>query len=263
LTRYSWLARLDDTTVDGISCLSKSLDESNYYSVLLTYHSYDPDNWLKAARVLNPNHKIKYIIAIRPYSISPEYLVMMINSFEEIAKNRIMINIVGGMGPEEEQSMSNLILNKEYFDNPITRQQYTREYLKKVKEILPEDSTVEFVLSGSQDYDIETSNMYADCHLMYYSDFIKNHHKVKTSKNMVSIMPIIRDTHDEAKEQYDSMINKGLQQDVIYGTESEVIDQILELKALGATDIMANPHRINPNSYRVRLLINKLILQDS
>jgi len=263
LTTYSWFARLEDTTPHGLSCLSKSLDENNYHAVMLTYHPYDPDNFIKSLNILNPNHKIKYIIAIRPYALTPEYLAMMINAFEEVCPNRLMINIVGGMGPEEENVMDNLIINKEYFDNHITRRQYTREFIKKVKEILPSGCSVEFINSASLDYDIETSNMYADANLMFYSDFIKNYSKVKTKKNIVSIMPIIRDTHEEAKEQYDSMLNKNLQQDVIYGTEQEIIDQINSLKQMGATDFLAHPHRDNPNAYRVRLLINKMISQEA
>ena len=259
--RYNWFARLDDTSVEGISSLCKELDDKNYYSFLFTYHAYDSDNWIKAAHTIQKDHKIKYMIAIRPYAISPEYLVMMINAFEEISPNRLMINIICGLGTHEENIIDNLILNKEYFDNYATRQEYTRSFMKKVREILPKDSKVEFVLSALQDYDIETSNMYSDCNVMFYSDFIKNHNKVKSKVNMVAIMPIIRDTHQEAKEQYDSMIKKGIQMDTIYGTESEIIDQINNLEKMGATDILVNAHKINPHSYRVRLLMDNLASQ--
>jgi alkanesulfonate monooxygenase SsuD/methylene tetrahydromethanopterin reductase-like flavin-dependent oxidoreductase (luciferase family) len=256
--RYNWFARLDDTSIDGMVLLSDEIDQYNYYSSLFTYHAQDPDPFIKAARVLNKNHVFKYMIAIRPYAVSPEYLAMMISSFEEIHKNRLMINIVCALGQNEENSLENMVTQKEKFDNHIFRQEYTRNYMKKIREILPEDSTVEFIISAAQDYDIETSNMYAHGNVMFYYDFLKNHHKVKNEINMVAIMAIIRDTHEEAEEQYNAMIKKDLQKDTIYGTEDEIADQINELSNLGATDVLINAHRIHQYSDKVMPLINKL-----
>jgi alkanesulfonate monooxygenase SsuD/methylene tetrahydromethanopterin reductase-like flavin-dependent oxidoreductase (luciferase family) len=75
---------------------------------------------------------------------------------------------------------------------------------------------------------------------------------------MVAIMAIIRDTHEEAEEQYNAMIKKDLQKDTIYGTEDEIADQINELSNLGATDVLINAHRIHQYSDKVMPLINKL-----
>lgn len=257
--RYNWFARLDDTSVEGMKNLSDELNNYNYYSSLFTYHSYESDAFIKAAHVINKNHKFKYMIAIRPYAISPEYLVMMINAFEEIHKNRLMINIVCGLGLlDVENTLENMIVKKENFDNHNYRQEYTRKFMKKIKEMLPKDSTVEFVISAAQDYDIETSNMYADGNIMFYSDFIKNCDKITNKINMVALMPIIRDTHQEAKDQYNAMTKKDIQEDTIYGTEDEIIEQIDLLEKLGATDVMVNAHRLNPHSHRIRPFINKL-----
>ena len=77
MIRLHWMSRVEDMSIDGLSKLSDKLDDIGYYSLLLVYHSLIADNWMKAARILNKNHKLKYMIALRTYAVSPEYLSLI------------------------------------------------------------------------------------------------------------------------------------------------------------------------------------------
>jgi hypothetical protein len=67
-------------------------DWAGYKSILYTFHSASPDNFIKVARILNTDHNFKYLFALRPYHISPQYLNMIVKAFDEIQPNRIAIN---------------------------------------------------------------------------------------------------------------------------------------------------------------------------
>ena len=78
------MERGGDTSLDGLKTISSIVDEFGYESILLVYHSKIEDNWIKAARVLDTNHKFKYMPAIRTYAISPEYCAMISKAFYNI-----------------------------------------------------------------------------------------------------------------------------------------------------------------------------------
>jgi hypothetical protein len=55
-----------------------------------------------AARDIDISKKIKYMVAIRPYAISPQYLVMMNHSMNDIMSNRVQFNLILGHIKEHE-----------------------------------------------------------------------------------------------------------------------------------------------------------------
>ena len=80
--------RFDGYEPENLKNIISYLDNFGYYSMLVVYHSRINDNWIKAARVVSKNQKIKFMIAMRTYAISPEYFSMMYNAFEEIEIGR-------------------------------------------------------------------------------------------------------------------------------------------------------------------------------
>jgi hypothetical protein len=90
MMRFNWLHRGYTQDVATVEELIKELDGYGYYSVLLTYHSKADDYFIKAARVLTNKQKIKLMLAIRTYAISPEYLSMICKSLNHISNEKII-----------------------------------------------------------------------------------------------------------------------------------------------------------------------------
>ena len=84
--------------VSQLKDLSHRLEDSGYKSVLLTFHSAQADYFIKSAAALTPGHKLKYMLALRPYHVSPQMAAMMTRAYSEVDKNRLIFNWVAGAG---------------------------------------------------------------------------------------------------------------------------------------------------------------------
>lgn len=82
----------DDVDLKSMKSAAELYDKAGYKSVLYTFNSSSPDNFIRVARTLDTKHKFKYLFALRPYHLSPQYLQMVISAFNEIQPNRVAIN---------------------------------------------------------------------------------------------------------------------------------------------------------------------------
>lgn len=233
------MSRAEDTSVEGLKKLSEKLDGIGYYSVLMVYHSTIPDHWIKAARVLDTSHKIKYMPAIRTYALTPEYCAMICRSFNEIQNNRLMLNIVTGDLKNEETSIDDLVYINKMMDTPEKRLQYTSEWIKKFKSMSIEGGFPEIVMSGHSEITNNLAKEYADYHLSSNS----HQQNFVCEKNIISTAIVIRDTDQEAEDFVNSLpYSKGV---TIFGTEDSVVDKLLSISSNNSkiTDYMLQGHR--------------------
>ena len=257
--RFHWMERGGDTSIAHLKTVSSIVDEFGYESILLVYHSKIEDNWIKAARALDVNHKFKYMPAIRTYAISPEYCAMICKAFYSISPDRLMLNIVSGDLHKDETSIDDLIWVNEDLDTPEKRLKYTDDWMKKFID-LSENSVSEIVMGGHSNETKLMADKYNATHLSMlnmhkqsYSDsnFIKN------KKQMLSFSLLINESESEIKD----MLSRSLGSDqwTIYGNKNQVKDQINQLKDLGATDLLISPHPEDSNVSSIHYLIKEMI----
>jgi hypothetical protein len=233
--------RGDISSVEGIQELSSSIDQHGYHSILFVYHSKMPDNLIKVVRSISDKQKIKYMIAIRTYAISPEYLSMICKSFNDMFGDRLMLNIVSGDIHDEETSVNDIVMFKEKLSTPDDRLIYTKEWMDKFISMFPGGKTPEIVMGGHSDFTREMSNQYDATHLSMLDMHIKHLNKDKhiiNNKQMVSVSIVARETYDEAELFMSQAENKSSKQWTIYGSKKEIVDKINEIKSLGVTDII-------------------------
>lgn len=89
---FHFMASYPDLSLDSMKKVAEQYNSAGYKSVLYTFHSASPDNFVKVSRVLNTDHNFKYLFALRPYHLSPQYLQMIVSAFNEIQPGRIAIN---------------------------------------------------------------------------------------------------------------------------------------------------------------------------
>jgi alkanesulfonate monooxygenase SsuD/methylene tetrahydromethanopterin reductase-like flavin-dependent oxidoreductase (luciferase family) len=253
------MERGGDTSLDGLKTISSIVDEFGYESILLVYHSKIEDNWIKAARVLDTNHKFKYMPAIRTYAISPEYCAMISKAFYNICPNRLMLNIVSGDLHEEETSVQDIIWFGKDLDTPEKRLKYTDDWILKFNS-LAGNTVSEIVMGGHSNETRLMAEKYNATHLAMLNMHKQSYQDpsvIKNTKQMLSFSIIINDSESDIK----NMLSRSLGSErwTIHGNEDSVKEQIKNLKDLGATDLLVSPHPEDSNVSSIHYLIKEMI----
>ena len=240
----------DDSDLISLKRLSSTVDEAGYKSILLVYHSLLPDYMIKVARIMDPKHSFKYMFAIRTYAVSPELCAMMMHSFHEIDKDRVMLNVAAGDMKDDEDSVSNMVFISDQMETKDQRVVYTAEWIEKFLKHPMLIKKPDIVISGTSDKTIESSEKYADIHLAMLSTY-KEGFKVNTKRKMASTIVIIRDTNEEAKAVANQEKNYMMRNSMVYGTEEVVIEKLKKLSLLGITDILISDSVWDDQLYRL------------
>jgi len=253
------MERGNNSSVEYLKSISNILDEFKYESVLLVYHSKISDNWIKAARVLDINHKFKYMPAIRTYAISPEYCAMMCKAFKDISPNRLMLNIVSGDIHSEESSLEDLVSSIGDLETPEKRLVYTDKWMSKFVE-LAGDSLPVIVMAGHSNETKKMAEKYNATHLSalnMYKQSLNNPDFIVNKKQMVSISIIINDSEEEISGMLDS--NPGSGQWTMYGNKDKIKSEILKLKNMGVTDLLISYHPSDNNVSSIHYLVKEMV----
>jgi hypothetical protein len=129
------------------------LENSNFSGVMFTYDSTQGDMFVRIAKDIKPQEKIKYLVAIRPYSISPQYLCMINKSINEIDLNRIQINLISGYIKDHEVNVGGIIGDTNDSSSRIERSKYMIEYVNSLNTMSGNSDK-----SNSLDFYVSTTN---------------------------------------------------------------------------------------------------------
>lgn len=257
---FHWMAREPEHSIEELKSLINKLEDTGYKSVLLLFGTKMSDYWIKAARTLNTSHKIKYMFAMRPYAVSPEYCYMMSKSMNQIDPNRVMLNLVSGEFYPEEVEPTAFDGTDMQIDEKEKRRLYTRKFVKKFLEISAHDPNRPTILiSGAAPTAVRTAKDYGDYSLFMYADFM---HDQKTfsgmKRKMISFSLLIRDTQEEANEAIRDLSDID-KMNTIAGTKESFIDMIKYLQECGIDDILIDRTHCETNVDYIHDIIKELI----
>ena len=232
--RFYWFGRLQ---VAKIRDYVTNLDEAGFYGLLLPYAVGYGDSFVRAAYSLNPDQKIKYLIAIRPHTLSPQYLAMLCRSMDKLDPGRVQINFVAGQIHENEKWFGG-ILGDITDDTPaLERKKYLIDYVKNFTSLDFETPVV--CVSGMTEEIFSLVEECADYNIIAYDAYRRQGGFRKISKpRIISMCPFIRDTQEEI----DSLDLTDTPQDIVYTTEENLIALIKSLKEDGIEDVMFFSH---------------------
>lgn len=244
------------------------LEQSHFDGVMFVYDAVIGDVFTHIARDIRKNEKIKYLVAIRPYAISPQYLCMINKSINQIASNRIQINLISGYVKEHEKQFGGILGNVNDESSRIDRSNYMIDYVNMLntmpgnKRKYPLDfyvsTTNEYVFNATSEYDNKMILPYRDYKNGYWTVITKNEQQdkgssfdIKGRKIMLAITPIIRRTHEELNLSEDYAKRpiwkdgerSGQVTDIEYFTYEEFDAFIKQLEADGITEILMNGHQ--------------------
>lgn len=245
-------------SIQEIKSISTMLEDLGYKSLLLVVNANDSDNWIKVAHAINPNEKIKYLIAVRPYMISPTMCAMMVRSFNEISPNRLSLNIVSGQIGEDEP-----VPDKHFdVDSDIKtidgRLDYVSKFLEDFDKIPIYSGRPELLVGTGNPEIVKHVKKYTDISLCMYDDFERNDLS-SFKRKMVSVQVVVRDSQEEAD--YFMKQFEGTRQikNAIYGTRDSAVKRIIELENEGITDVLISPIFGDPDSIKALEIIKYIL----
>jgi hypothetical protein len=116
------------------------LEAHHFSGVMFTHDIPEGDMFVKTAVDVNPNEKIKYLVAIRPYTISPQYLSMINQSLDRISRDRLQINLISGYIKDHESNVGGIVGPVTDGSNHIDRSNYLIKFLQILDEMEQKNS---------------------------------------------------------------------------------------------------------------------------
>jgi len=202
--------------------LVRKIEDHHFFGILFTYDSTQGDFFTRIARDIDVNKKIKYMVAIRPYSISPQYLHMINQSMNEICPNRLEINFISGHIKEHEKEVGGIVETINDSSSNIDRSNYLIKYmqvLNKMKNNTKKSFNLNYYISTSNEYVFDVAKKTNSKIIIQYKDYIKGHwtkyinyqsdiqieqtgsdFDLSVKETIVSLAPVLRKTKKEIDE---------------------------------------------------------------
>jgi len=114
---------------------ANDLESSGFNGVMYPYSPGMGDFFTKISRMLDVESNFKYIVAIRTYVISPQYLSMLCSSINNISKNRIMLNFLTGYVNAGEKQIGGIVSEINDNSSNVKRSNYMLDYAKEFKRV--------------------------------------------------------------------------------------------------------------------------------
>lgn len=257
-----------DCDVSQLKDLSHRLEDSGYKSVLLTFHSAQADYFIKSAAALTPGHKLKYMLALRPYHVSPQMAAMMTKAYSEVDKNRLIFNWVAGdfhSRDDEPDIEFDIFGESELIDSIQKRTTYLRKFVEMYKLYCTAELVPPMVFSGYSDYALETTKKFKGTSLCMIDTYRDNIEKFDgLDGKMVSSGVVILESNKEIEDYKKKLINHNprLLDYSIIGDYQTVKQKIIELKNEKITDLLVftkNEFFDLESSNKNDIAVNKLV----
>jgi len=175
--------------------LVKKLDDAGFVGVLFTYNATQGDYFTKIARNIILDSKIKYMVAIRPYVISPQYLSMINQSINAISRDRLEINLISGHIKDVESNFGGVVGDVNDQSSSIDRSKYLIDYLDCLHSM--NTKIPDCYVSVTNEFTFAAAKKHNSKMIIPYSQFISNKYSEYDSKVMISVTPRLRETQNE------------------------------------------------------------------
>lgn len=250
-----------------------NLNKNHFSGVMFTHDIPEGDMFVKAAVDIDPNENIKYLIAIRPYTISPQYLSMINRSMNKIDRGRLQINLISGYIKDHEDGVGGIVGDVTDNSSALDRSNYVIEFLRVLNEMDQDKDSpgywkdpnhknkLDVYVSTTNSYVFEAVKKYNHKIILPYhiyvrggwSDVLKDKNKIipleiENTEVMLAITPIIRKTEEEL----DLLTNHAVRPvwrkgevpkvvlDVAYFTHEQFDDFVQTLEKRGINHLLIN-----------------------
>jgi hypothetical protein len=186
-----WFER-DWQTNESLERRVNELKVAGLDGVMYPFGSSMGDYFTRVSRIIDPRSKFKFIIAIRPYTISAQYLSMICASINRIAEGSVVVNFLTGYLSSHEQSYGGILSEPNDTSPGIVRSNFMLEYAKEFKKVSRND----FLVSTTNEtvFDNCASNGFGM--IVPYVWYKANRFELETQKVIISISPVISENKE-------------------------------------------------------------------
>lgn len=199
-----------------------NLNRHNFSGVMFTHDIPEGDMFVKVAQDIKGNENIKYLVAIRPYTISPQYLSMINRSMDRIDKGRLQINLISGYIKDHEDGVGGVVGDVNDTSSALDRSNYMIEFLKVLNEMDQDKESpgywsepnhknkLDVYVSTTNSYVFEAAKKYGHKIILPYHIYARGawsdtlRHRSATiplnlgdTEVMIAMTPIIRKTEED------------------------------------------------------------------
>jgi len=250
--------------------LLDEIKNANFDGVMFTYDLDKSDTFTYVTNQIKKNETIKYLVAIRPYTISPQYLYMINKSMQKIMPNRLQINFIQGYTKDYEKGFGGIVGEVNDMSSTIDKSNYLINYLDVLNEMQKNqknENLLDFYVSTSNKYVMEAVQKYDNKIILSYKKY-KNKHwaqtrlvtnkivysdpiDLKNTKVMLAITPILRKNKKDFEELPKNYAHRPVWRtgeisepvsDVAYFTYEEFSVFLEELKKEGIEEVLLNSY---------------------
>ncbi len=190
----------------------QELHDHHFYGALFIYDVPLGDRFTKIARIIDSDMEMKYLVAIRPYVISPQYLSMLYNSVNSMHPGRLQLNLVSGSGDiqrEVKRSRTEYQMNenKDFggilgsvtdLSSNVDRSNYLIEYVDMINNL--NTATPDFYVSVTNEYVFNAAAKHKNKIIIPYAMYKYKKFDISNMDVMVAIKPILRETEEELEK---------------------------------------------------------------
>jgi hypothetical protein len=173
----------------------KELINHKYSGALLVYDTTLNDFFTQIARTINTDEQFKYMVAVRPYGISPQYLCMINDSINDIDKDRLEINLIPGWAKEDEKNPGGILGKVNDSSSKIDKFNYLTEYVDVLEEI--NKDTPNYYISVAHEDMVNKTLKHNSKLLINYPDYKNKTYDIENRNVMIYIWVILRETQEE------------------------------------------------------------------
>jgi hypothetical protein len=227
--------------------LIKELEAVGFEGVLFVYNANSQDCFVNIARNISSETKIKHMVAIRPYVISPQYLSMISKSVSNIKKDILQVNLISGHIKDEEKHVGGIVGTVNDTSSPIERSKYLIEYIKSL-ESLGIDKADYYVSIGNE-FTFNTAKEYNSKMIIQYSHYKRKLYDLSGTRSMIAITPILRKTQEEINSLPESTIQHRI--DMENFTYEQFYNIVNDIESNGINKIILSAWDMNETEHIV------------
>ena len=215
----------------------KELTDHHYSGALFIYNTGLGDFFTKIAKTMNVGESFKYMVAIRPYAISPQYLCMINNSINNIDKNRLEINFVSGWAKEDEKESGGILGSVNDSSSKNNKSNYLIEYvdiLEKNDKEIPD-----YYISVADELMVNKTVKHNSKLLINYAHYKNKAYDIENRNVMIYLWAFLRETQEELDIlRKNNSEGQDKNYNLEYFTYQQFNDILIELTNIGIKKIL-------------------------
>ena len=207
-----WFER-NAANIENLKARSEELEQYGFSGTMYPYTIHGGDFFTKIPYAANYDSKFKYIIAVRTYAISPQYLYMICKSLNQKYRNRIHLNFLTGWIYDSELEFGGVLTEPNDKSSNIDRSNYMLKYAEEFNRIKMMSS--EFYISTTNKEIFDKCKEKSFPMIIPYSWYKLKKINLSETKYIISIRPVFdkkefktQDTEYFTKESFFKFLDK-------------------------------------------------------